>query len=262
MKTIKTNLLLLIITFGLTTAQGQIVNGSFENGSDADLTNWKWTCFADSHNSAPAGGGNWSIKVWGGNTQGCFPGYVYQKLPTITDGQSFLLSAWGYAETAPLIGLYFGKINSGVITLLAGDTTSSTSWTALQIQSSFTLSPGDTALVILYGGLTGGPTQGYGYFDLVDLQTVSGITVLEQKQFLPFFPNPFISQTVLQTDQPFHNATLTVNNCFGQTVKQIKHISGQMVTLHRDQLPCGLYFIWLTQGNKLIASDKLVITDN
>ncbi len=75
------------------------------------------------------------------------------------------------------------------------------------------------------------------------------------------FPNPFSTQTVLQTDNLLHNATLTVYNSHGQTVKEIKNISGQTVTLFRDNLPSGLYFLRLTENNKLLAVDKLVITD-
>lgn len=254
-------LLGLTVFFTVTTLHGQILNGSFENGSNADLSNWEWTCLAQSYNNAPTGGGNWCIKVWGGNTQGCFPGYAYQKLPTITNGQTFILSGWAYAQTAPPIGLYFGKINSGIITLQAGDTTSSTSWTQLSIQSSFSLSTGDTALVVLNGGLAGGPVQGYGYFDLINLQQVSGINFLEHKQTVEVFPNPFYNQTTLKTDNFFHNATLTVDNIFGQTVKQIKNISGRTVTLFRDNLPSGLYFVRLTEDNKTFYADKLVIAD-
>jgi hypothetical protein len=48
---------------------------------------------------------------------------------------------------------------------------------------------------------------------------------------------------------------------YGQTVKQIKNISGETITLYRDNLPIGLYFIQLTQDNKTYT-DKLVIADN
>ena len=75
-------------------------------------------------------------------------------------------------------------------------------------------------------------------------------------------PNPFSIQTTFHTDNILHNATLTVDNCFGQTVKQIKNIFGQTIILRRDNLPSGLYFIRLTQDNKIIKTDKLVITDN
>lgn len=76
------------------------------------------------------------------------------------------------------------------------------------------------------------------------------------------YPNPFSSTTTLQTDKLLKDATLTVYNFYGQTVKQIKNISGQTVDLHRDNLPSGLYFLHITQDSKVIAIDKLVIEEN
>ena len=75
------------------------------------------------------------------------------------------------------------------------------------------------------------------------------------------FPNPFSTQTTLQADKLFHNATLTVYNSFGQKVTQIKNINGQSVTLFRDNLPNGLYLLYFTAENKITTSGKLVITD-
>ena len=252
---------ILTIFLGSNTVIGQILNGGFENGLNPDLTNWEWTCFAESDSNTPPDGSNWSIKVWGGNTQGCFPGYSYQKMPSITNGQTFLLTGWAFAQTAPPVGLYLGKINSGVITLQSGDTTSSISWTQLSLQSTFSLSLGDTAIVVLHGGLAGGPVQGYGYFDLINLEQVTGINALEQIQSLKLYPNPFNHQTTLRTDKNLHNATLTMNNVFGQTVKQIENINGQTIILERDNLSSGLYFIHLSENNKIIAKKNLIITN-
>ncbi len=81
-----------------------------------------------------------------------------------------------------------------------------------------------------------------------------------QNQF-SVYPNPFPVETTLKINRNFKNATLTVYNSFGQQVKQIINISEQTVTLHRDNLPSGLYFIRLTQGNNIIATNKLIITD-
>ncbi|MEP7197795.1 MAG: T9SS type A sorting domain-containing protein [Saprospiraceae bacterium] len=75
------------------------------------------------------------------------------------------------------------------------------------------------------------------------------------------YPNPFSTQTVLQTDNPLHNAILSVDNCFGQTVKQIKNISGQAVILSRDNLSNGVYFVRLIQDNKVIKTKRILITD-
>ncbi len=77
---------------------------------------------------------------------------------------------------------------------------------------------------------------------------------------LSLYPNPFSTTTVLHTDDKLNNATLTLNNYIGQTVKQIKNISGTSVTLSRDELPNGLYFLHITEGNK-IYSGKLIITN-
>ncbi len=78
---------------------------------------------------------------------------------------------------------------------------------------------------------------------------------------LSVFPNPFFSQALLQTGNLLHYATLTVDNVFGQTVKQIKNINGQTIVLSRDNLLSGLYFLRLTEDNKTIATKKIVITD-
>jgi hypothetical protein len=84
---------------------------------------------------------------------------------------------------------------------------------------------------------------------------------IEETKITEISPNPFSSQTILQIDNSLNNATLTVYNAIGQQVKQIKNISGQTITIQRDNLPNGLYFINLVQGNKIIASNKLVIID-
>jgi hypothetical protein len=78
---------------------------------------------------------------------------------------------------------------------------------------------------------------------------------------MSIFPNPFVSETTVQTGKPVKNATLTIGNCFGQTVKQLTGISGQTITLSRDQLPSGMYVIRLTEDNKT-CTHKLIITDN
>jgi hypothetical protein len=244
-----------------TTVSGQIVNGDFEDGLNPDLSNWEWSCFAEPDSSTPPGGGYWSMKVWGGNTQGCFPGSSYQVIPFITNGQTFQLTGWAFAQTSSPVGLYLGKINSGVITIIAGDTTSSTSWTQLGVQSAFPLELGDTAIVLLNGGLTGGPSQGYGYFDLINLQPATGINSLELQQSLKLSPNPFINQTTLRLDQSVRNASITISNSFGQVVRRIENINGHTIVLDRDNLKRGLYVMCLTENKKIIAQTKLFITD-
>lgn len=75
------------------------------------------------------------------------------------------------------------------------------------------------------------------------------------------FPNPFSTQTTLQTNNYFDNATLTIGNYLGETIQEIKNISGQTFTLERDNLPIGIYFIRLVQDNKILGTKRMVITD-
>lgn len=90
----------------------------------------------------------------------------------------------------------------------------------------------------------------------------SGINEFSKNDFeIRTFPNPFSFSTTLQTDNFLNNATLTLYNSFGQTVKRIDNLSGQTIIFHRDNLPSGLYFIRITQDNKAISADKLVIID-
>ena len=90
----------------------------------------------------------------------------------------------------------------------------------------------------------------------------TGVINETRSSIINIFPNPFSTETTLQADNLFKNATLTIYNLYGQTVKQIDNLSGQTVTFYRDNLPSGLYFLRLTQDSKVIATDKLVITDN
>jgi hypothetical protein len=92
-------------------------------------------------------------------------------------------------------------------------------------------------------------------------QTTLGTTETANKTNFSVIPNPFISSTTIQTIGNLKNATLTIYNSYGQTLKQVKNISGQTVFLSRDNLPSGLYFIRLTEENKIIAVEKIVITD-
>jgi hypothetical protein len=90
---------------------------------------------------------------------------------------------------------------------------------------------------------------------------VLGMNEKISKHFFSSFPNPFIYSTTIQTSDNLNNATLTICNSFGQIVKQVNNMEGQTVTLFRDNLPSGLYFIQLTKNNEIIAIEKLIITD-
>jgi len=75
------------------------------------------------------------------------------------------------------------------------------------------------------------------------------------------FPNPFNTDTTIQTIDNFKNATLLIYNSYGQEVRQVNNLEGHSVSLLRDNLPSGLYYIKLTEKNKVIATEKIIIKD-
>lgn len=109
-----------------------------------------------------------------------------------------------------------------------------------------------------FNTLTGGPSNYIAKWNSATVNINEKLIV----NVLNVFPNPFSTQTILQTSIMLKDATLTVYNTYGQQVKQIKNISGQTVTLNRDNLSSGLYFLRLSQADKTFSTDKLVITDN
>ncbi|MBI4930325.1 MAG: PKD domain-containing protein [Bacteroidetes bacterium] len=106
---------------------------------------------------------------------------------------------------------------------------------------------------------------------LIVVNPLTGTSELTALQNISIYPNPFSTQTTLQIEVPLKNATLTVYNLQGQTVKQYNNITGHSFTLSRDNLPSGLYFIRLSTpspsgggtqgGGSVIATGKLVIAD-
>lgn len=111
-------------------------------------------------------------------------------------------------------------------------------------------------------GNTNCPSPGCDLKDLWEYAPASvGISDEENNRSIHFYPNPFATSTVLLTDEPLHNATLIVENCFGQTVTEIKNINGNTVIFNRDNLADGLYFFRLIEENQIIATDKLLIAE-
>ncbi len=75
-------------------------------------------------------------------------------------------------------------------------------------------------------------------------------------------PNPFSIQAIIQTERTLKNATLIVLNSLGEQIKQIKNIDGQTITVYKENLSSGLYFVQLLQDNRTLSINKLVIIEN
>ncbi|MDO9511935.1 MAG: T9SS type A sorting domain-containing protein [Bacteroidales bacterium] len=89
----------------------------------------------------------------------------------------------------------------------------------------------------------------------------SGIEERSANREVLVFPNPFSTQTTIQTKFVMKHATLRVFNSFGQIVQQINNITGQEVIMHRNKLPAGCYFLQLVDNNRALASKRIIISD-
>ncbi|MBK7946936.1 MAG: T9SS type A sorting domain-containing protein [Flavobacteriales bacterium] len=89
----------------------------------------------------------------------------------------------------------------------------------------------------------------------------TGIADSQATDGLSVSPNPLSDRTTVRTAQPMTNATLTLINDLGHTVKVVPHMNGSSVTVLRDQLPAGIYILQIWQGGKWMASEKIVIMD-
>jgi alpha-tubulin suppressor-like RCC1 family protein len=78
---------------------------------------------------------------------------------------------------------------------------------------------------------------------------------------ISLYPNPFSTQTTLSSDKYLNNATINIYNAFGQIVKQINNLSGHTFTLSNDNLPAGFYFLHLIEKDKIIKTEKLVVSE-
>ena len=86
----------------------------------------------------------------------------------------------------------------------------------------------------------------------------TGVDIIDVSAAIKNFPNPFSSSTILQVGIELKNATLTLYDIYGRKVQTKENISGQKITLYRNNLPSGIYFYKLMQDNNLVATGKLI----
>ena len=290
----------MLLPFATVSTFGQIPNSGFENwGTITDTCDTDITVFDNPNawrgsfqapctppysysiekniDNYPSGTGSFSIKIKSdvvkevrgiasietGNPSPMAPAFSITGHPTSLTGYYKFLPLNGDTMNIVVVLFQSGAMVAGG-TLTGTATTSS--WTSFNVPIS-AYSTADSALIFLGSYNISGGTLPHGnsalYIDNLNFDNlITGIKDIDDgENKISVYPNPFFFESTLQTKSIFNNATLTVYNSFGQQVKQIKNISGQTFTFHRDNLPSGLYFIRLTQDGKPFSTDKLVITD-
>lgn len=184
--------LTLFATSAVIAVQAQLFNGSFESGGLPSLSLWESTCSTPGLlNDGAPGAGSWSATKEAGQTQGCFPSYLYQRLSGVTNGQLVTLSGWVRCDsTPPCLGAHIslGTVNSGNFSLEEQIGTSSSAWTFVTITDTVQIGVGDTAILVLNAGLIGGPINPTpGHFDGLSIDAPTAVSDPMQREVQSFF---------------------------------------------------------------------------
>lgn len=92
-------------------------------------------------------------------------------------------------------------------------------------------------------------------------QTITGTHEFFNSPVFSVFPNPATSSITIQSARELHNASLSLYNASGQLLRQVQGISGQGVSISREELPNGLYLIRLSEDHQTIAVQSIVFRD-
>lgn len=237
----------LLVVAGTVHGQVQVINGSFETDGLPSLEAWEWTCDdALLVNNAPVGGGQWSASKEPGHAKGCWPSYLYQRLPDLVDGEVVTLSGWMRCNDELMciganIGL--GSLSNGFILLEETSGTMNATWTYVSITDTVEIADGDIAVVVLHAGFTGGPaTFALGLFDMIGASLGTGISSTQ-----PLRPVLYFDQASgwLHLDLRIEiSGSLTVHDLTGKRVDvAIRRNSTTGVMLDLNALTSGIYFL-------------------
>jgi hypothetical protein len=153
-----------------TSADAQLVNGSFESDGAFSLEGWEWTCEEPTPvTDTPPGGGAWAARKNMGNPD-CSPSYLFQRIPFAQGGEHWTLGGWVRADSVgwdavPRMG--FSSVNNGEFPFQNQIGNPAPYWSYVWVTDTVHASATDTAVVLLQCG-TG--FMGGGWFDALDLQ--------------------------------------------------------------------------------------------
>ena len=84
------------------------------------------------------------------------------------------------------------------------------------------------------------------------------LSLIETNSSIQIYPNPFTSETTIDLNTDYKNATLKIMDVLGKELKSI-NFSGKQAILEREELKPGMYFIQIISENKIIATNKIII---
>ena len=71
------------------------------------------------------------------------------------------------------------------------------------------------------------------------------------------YPNPFTDYTTIELSDAFQIQRIDLIDINGRTVRTIDNINSNSVTIHRENLPSGIYFIRIQSDHTYV--EKVII---
>lgn len=78
---------------------------------------------------------------------------------------------------------------------------------------------------------------------------------------IQYAPNPFTTELYITAPSDFKNATIKVFNSIGQLVRELTNVNGNTVTVRRDNLNSGIYFVQIQESGKIMATNKIILAN-
>ena len=78
---------------------------------------------------------------------------------------------------------------------------------------------------------------------------------------IQYAPNPFTTELYITAPSDFKNATIKVFNAIGQLVRELTNVNGNTVTVRRDNLNSGIYFVQIQESGKIMATNKIILAN-
>jgi hypothetical protein len=97
--------------------------------------------------------------------------------------------------------------------------------------------------------------------DSLAFATTMSVSDIPQQQSLKIYPNPFSESATVVLDASLGEQDVLIFNSLGQPVRQLKSRGASMITIERDGLAAGMYFVRVMRGASVVANGALVLMD-
>lgn len=92
-------------------------------------------------------------------------------------------------------------------------------------------------------------------------QITTSISEKETGQLkISVFPNPMKDQAFIRLSHSVNNAEITIFNALGQKVRRISGINGTKLSIDRNGLEDGIYFLQLSEENNVSGTFKVILS--